>query len=336
MVFLSIVIPVYNAEKYLETCFDSIRMQDFPDYEVIIIDDGSTDGSGALCDRYAQSDSRVRVFHVENGGASRARNLGFAKAGGKYIYCIDNDDCLTDAAYFSAIYSYLSENEVDILQTGARYTSDIPGSSEIVMDYRDLPSFSGAAADPYVDWFVKSQKYESSCWTKIIRTDFLRENSLYFDEGLVVEDFDWNMRFLPLIQSYGVLRTAAYCHVFRQGSITASQGAKQFRLCMDQLETMKRYAAYYKTCGCSETLRRAVLSFIAYQYYITIGHAHTLDKEYSRQLVKHLKDNRYIIDFSQGKRQRALQTIYKLFGFRVLCTAVSYYFNHFRKRTRKK
>lgn len=82
---ISVIVPVYNTEKYLHRCVDSILAQTFTDFELLLIDDGSTDSSGAICDEYAQKDSRVRVFHKENGGASSARNLGLDNATGEWI-----------------------------------------------------------------------------------------------------------------------------------------------------------------------------------------------------------------------------------------------------------
>ena len=84
MPLVSIVIPVYNVAPYLQTCIESIRSQDFTDFELLLVDDGSTDGSGGICDRIAGEDSRIRVFHKENGGVSSARNLGMLHANGAF------------------------------------------------------------------------------------------------------------------------------------------------------------------------------------------------------------------------------------------------------------
>lgn len=91
---VSIIVPVYKVEKYLPQCIDSLLAQTYPDFEVLLIDDGSPDNSGAICDEYAARDSRIRVFHKENGGVSSARNLGLDKAEGDWVAFIDSDDCL--------------------------------------------------------------------------------------------------------------------------------------------------------------------------------------------------------------------------------------------------
>lgn len=101
---VSIIIPVYNVEKYLPECLESIIAQDFPDFECLLVDDGSTDGSGALCDSYAAQDSRFRVFHQQNMGVSAARNRGIAEATGEWISFVDSDDWL-DCSYLSDLLS---------------------------------------------------------------------------------------------------------------------------------------------------------------------------------------------------------------------------------------
>lgn len=92
MVKISIIVPVYNSSRYLEKCFDSIRDQTYTDFEVIVINDGSTDCSGEICDKYAELDNRFKIIHKENGGVSKARNIGIDNANGEYITFIDSDD----------------------------------------------------------------------------------------------------------------------------------------------------------------------------------------------------------------------------------------------------
>ena len=92
---ISVIVPVYNTEKYLDRCIQSILAQTYTDFELLLIDDGSTDLSGEICDKYAEQDSRVKVFHKENGGVSSARNLGLDKANGDWVTFVDADDWVT-------------------------------------------------------------------------------------------------------------------------------------------------------------------------------------------------------------------------------------------------
>ena len=94
MIKISVIVPVYNVEKYLPRCIDSILNQTFTDFELILVDDGSTDNSGQICDTYAEKDSRVKVVHKKNGGVSKARNVGLDNVLGKYITFCDSDNSI--------------------------------------------------------------------------------------------------------------------------------------------------------------------------------------------------------------------------------------------------
>lgn len=102
---ISVIVPVYNTEKYLGECVQSILNQIFTDFELLLIDDGSTDQSGAICDTYALQDKRVKVFHKENGGVSSARNMGLDEARGEWIVFVDSDDWVANS-YFSELLSF--------------------------------------------------------------------------------------------------------------------------------------------------------------------------------------------------------------------------------------
>lgn len=114
---LSIIVPVYKVEQYLPACIDSIRAQTFTDWELILVDDGSPDGSGAICDRYATQDSRIKVIHKPNGGVSAARNDALDIARGRYITFVDSDDCIDiPTTFYDNIGILETRPEVDIVQ----------------------------------------------------------------------------------------------------------------------------------------------------------------------------------------------------------------------------
>lgn len=114
MPFLSVIVPVYNVKPYLTACLDSILAQTFTDFEVLLVDDGSTDGSSALCDEYAGRDSRIRCFHKENGGHMSARQEGFRNASGTYIAFVDSDDWI-DPAMYGRMCTAARESDADVV-----------------------------------------------------------------------------------------------------------------------------------------------------------------------------------------------------------------------------
>ena len=176
---ISVIVPVYNVEKYLRRCVDSILAQTFTDFEVLLIDDGSKDSSGSICDEYAEKDSRVSVFHKENGGVSSARNLGLYNAKGTWICFVDSDDIISK--YYLQMFEFaVNNNDVYIAASG--YTNnmdDFPRENEltnlIVVNTKDfldrVLSFDGYGGDGYL-------------WNKIFNKDLIRSLKLSFDTDI--------------------------------------------------------------------------------------------------------------------------------------------------------
>lgn len=119
---ISVIVPVYNTEQYLPRCIESILSQSFTDFELLLIDDGSTDGSGKICDAYAEKDNRIRVFHKENGGVSSARNMGLDEAKGEWVYFVDSDDELLHDG-LQVLFDNTNK-EVDVVLAGFEEVSE--------------------------------------------------------------------------------------------------------------------------------------------------------------------------------------------------------------------
>ena len=119
----SVIVPIYNVEKYLRRCIDSVLAQSFGDYELILVDDGSPDNCPAICDEYAEGDARIKVIHKENGGLVSARQAGIKEAVGDYVFHLDGDDALCDDALESA-YSIIHEMAPDIVSFSYRRCID--------------------------------------------------------------------------------------------------------------------------------------------------------------------------------------------------------------------
>ena len=334
--FLSIVIPVYNTEKYLRECFESIRMQEFQDYEVIVIDDGSTDGSPLICDEYAQEDERVHVFHIPNGGASRARNLGFQYATGEYIYCLDCDDYFNDNQYFGKIHRSLKEKAVDILQTGATYIT-IPGNQvKKILEFSGKNNVDVKQPADTLEWLIKNKKYEVSCWTKVIRRAFLIENKAFFDENLLIEDVDWNMRFIPQIETYNLLNCSSYVHVYREGSITSSGGERDYRICSDYISTLDRWCGFWNAYDGDKKLKMSMLSYLCYQFFVILGKSTILKSDQQKEIAKRLKKIDFITNYAIERKQKYMKTLYKSGGYKIAAIVLGIYYKKFRTRVRRK
>src|SRR5690554_1194436 len=135
--YLSVVIPVYNANEYLHACINSILLQNYKDYELILINDGSTDNSGEICDDYAERYESISVYHIENKGVANARNFGIKKSKGEYIHFVDSDDKLEPNMYLDYI-KILRNNNYDIISSGTNVYNQSNQSNKLLCYSREL------------------------------------------------------------------------------------------------------------------------------------------------------------------------------------------------------
>lgn len=175
---ISVIVPVYNTEKYLNRCINSILAQTFIDFELLLVDDGASDHSGIICDEYITVDSRVRVFHKPNGGVSSARNLGLLNMRGEWVTFVDSDDSLPKDALMRLMSKATAS--ADIVMGDFEYT--IKGD----VTYCCLPAYK--SRNQYLESYVASDWI--MVWACIIKADIFRRNNILFPEGLAYsEDF---------------------------------------------------------------------------------------------------------------------------------------------------
>lgn len=208
MIKISIIIPVYNIEEYIAACLDSAIGQDFDGFEVIVVDDGSTDNSGKICDGYARDN--VRIYHKENGGLSDARNFGLSKARGKYILFVDGDDTITHNAC-SELYSDAEKNGADTVIG----TASLARASAAAARYERIARENFSLHTPYtgkeyLTGCLKGGALRVEVWRTLYRRDFLTENNLLFKKGIMHEDEEFTPRALLAAKSVVLTDLAFY------------------------------------------------------------------------------------------------------------------------------
>jgi glycosyltransferase len=179
---ISVIVPVYNTEKYLRRCVDSILAQTYTDFELLLIDDGSTDGSPAICDEYAALDSRVRVFHKPNGGVSSARNLGLDHARGEWITFCDADDYVYPE--WLQNYDIESVTDADLINQGAKSNADIFRDANPVSELSF--SFYGPPSE-FIEESTQNGLF-GYLWIKCFRNDIIKERQIRFDTGVKFQE----------------------------------------------------------------------------------------------------------------------------------------------------
>lgn len=239
---VSIIVPVYNAQDYLSRCLDSIIAQEYTDFELIIVDDGSTDGSGSICDDYARRDPRVAVIHKENSGVSDSRNTALQRARGTYIQFLDSDDWMTPDA-------------TKLLVRSARHS----GSDLVIADfYRVVGDSLSHKGDIEREGLLTREEFANEMmenpadfyygvlWNKLYKNEIIKEHQLRMDPDISwCEDFLFNLEYLRHCRSVYALHAPIYYYVKRKGSLV-DQGWSFSNTIRMKLNVFDYYKQFYK------------------------------------------------------------------------------------------
>ena len=178
---ISVIVPVYNVEQYLRRCIDSILSQTFSDFELLLIDDGSKDKSGDICDEYAAKDARIRVFHKVNGGVSSARNLGLVKANGEFIFFVDSDDYLDNTHLEN--YSKDIDN-FDLIFQGYKLVDETTGKILEKKTFHEIETLDFESSMNVMEQIFSIGNFFGPTWNKIFRASIISENEIKFKEDV--------------------------------------------------------------------------------------------------------------------------------------------------------
>lgn len=229
---ISVIIPVYNVEEYLRECVDSVLCQTYGNFEILLVDDGSTDSSGEICDEYLEKDERITVIHQKNGGLSAARNAGLSEANGYYIYFLDSDD-------------YIDEKTLGILLEIAE-----KDNSDIV--FFDAISFADTDDFTVKQNYIRKNKYQTDCGIDVfgkmtenkefhsavpllfISRKFLKNTNISFIPDIIYEDMVFTYQLFCKASTVSQCTDALYHRRYRKNSImTSSKSKKHFTSCVE-------------------------------------------------------------------------------------------------------
>lgn len=296
---ISIIVPVYNIKEYIGRCVDSILAQTWENLEVLLVDDGSTDGTGELLDKLWEKDDRIRVFHKKNGGSSSARNLGIREAKGKYLGFVDSDDYVEPFMY-ERLYLALQETGMPIAQGGRR---------EIDEQGSDLPDICIPPKEELIydsETFLREllqHKGDCSFCTKLIDKRLFESHK--FPEGKLNEDFYLLVQMLPEIDGIVSVPERVYIVFYKSGSNTRMDSAGKFSGgkfsegkftsvygdCVDNADMVtelvkKRYPRLEKTA-----MRFGLYQRLEYLLHIPIKDMKKTNRQYA-DIVRYLQRNR--------------------------------------------
>lgn len=330
--YISIIVPVYNIEKYLEECVDSILRQKIDDIEIILVDDGSTDMSGEICDKYSERNQNVYVVHKKNGGLSDARNTGMHKALGEYILFVDGDDYIGDHALACLIKESLRQKKPDVMFLKA-YKVFENGNKEQLDDSLEPGRIIGKNKIEVLSYLASLNKYPASACTKLVSRKFLENHNLFFEFGKKSEDYDWTRRLLFAAERFGTADIDYYYYrQFRLNSISNTQRYENFKDIADVLDLWIKDAEQL-----SKEEKKILLSFGAYVYKILLTVYFNIKKNADKNEliygVNWLKKNKYLLNYRNDKQVRLTRAMVKIAGVSITSDLLGIYM--YLKRRRK-
>lgn len=330
---LSIIIPVYNVEKYLHQCIDSVISQTFTDWELLLVDDGTPDNSGAICDQYANIDSRIKVFHKANGGVSSARNLGLDNAKGEWVTFVDADDFISPTFIEALVTPTIDYTDLDLVHGGCTNWKDgaPAGINQLYEDY------IGTDSD-----FV-FEKFRGLTVSKLFRLENVNHWSdglpLRFDEEMkIAEDMAFTLDYLLTVKKYAFVSEVSY--YYRIDNFQSATKQKQKRNYQDELHSYKHlysstksYIDKHKLEKQSSLLRLSQRGNQLYYLCESICEEYKSVKENVWHYTNDLDANeRYMIKFCKcGKLQIIISQFARLHLYYIFFTIIHIYIRLVRK-----
>lgn len=290
---VTIIVPVYNIIEYLRRCVDSITSQTYRELEIILVDDGSTDGSGALCDELAIADSRIRVIHQPNGGSSNARNHGIREARGEYIGFVDSDDYIDDC-FVEKMMEAISTYNVKMAQI-SRDEIDENGNKRPDVCIPPTETIMITAHDQMRELLM--HRGDCSFCTRLTHRSLFELDSkeqVLFPEGKLNEDFLLLIQMLPKVESYVILPQQAYHVFYRIGSNSRRKSAEDFSRVFSDIVDNADYAQELVAQDYPDLMevakRFALFQRLDYMLHIPISQMNK-GNEFYQNVVRYLRSN---------------------------------------------
>lgn len=322
--FFSVIIPIYNVEQYLCECVDSVLRQSFSDIEVILVDDGSPDNCGAICDDYQKRDPRIRCVHKPNGGLSDARNAGIRIARGEYLLFLDSDDYWDDPEALRQLRTDLEASrtpaDIGIFQAKLLYPdgSMQPDQGVFSEDFRDMEP------EESLRYLSQNGLLVGSACSKAVRRSFLFAHDLFFKVGIKSEDIDWILRVANCLPKY--IYSDQFFYIYRKGretSITSNVDLDYLRSFADMLEGF----ASYPWCG--DTARDCLMGYVAYEFTILMAKATNLPASPGKKaLLKRIRTMASILDYDIHPKVRKVNMVRRILGVSATMHLLGLYLKH--------
>lgn len=251
----SIVIPVYNVKEYLKKCLDSILNQTYQNFELIVVDDGSTDESKDICDEYVKKDDRIKVFHKKNGGLSDARNYGVKHTDGDYLLFIDSDDYI-EKLLLDKLNKCLLSSKVDIIRFGLNIVDE---NYQLKYESIEIECID-EKPNNLIDKLISTKFLEPACFY-CYNLDFFKKNKFKYEKGKIHEDYGLTPLILCKANSMSWINYNAYNYLQRSGSIVNTNDDKKNR--QKASDMLFHYDNFLSKCDFNNIMYKKMLCYLS-------------------------------------------------------------------------
>lgn len=301
---ISIIVAIYNVDKYLDKCIESIVSQKYKDIEVILVDDGSLDASPTICDNWAKKDKRIKVIHKKNGGVSSARNAGMKIAKGEYITFVDGDDFISPS--FSDAIDYVDHSEFVccsyrfVKNKNSWIISPINNGTEVAID-------DGISIDV-------SCGVNNSIWNKFYLRSIIKSNKICFDESLVItEDLKFNIDYFLVVKNFKFVNIPYYNYVENPHSVMSNVSYAKIENCLNVCEYAIGQLSYLEDTNAKKFIKK----LISQNLLSVLKRASIYSKEENTVLQSRLKKVKKYISYGDTFIKKMVVLTTKVFGISV-------------------
>lgn len=321
MPLFSIIVPVYNVEKYINKCVDSVLNQTFTDFELILVDDGSPDGCPAICDEYAKKDPRVKVVHKENGGLSDARNAGLDKCAGKYVIFLDSDDFWNDDNALNLLYEK-AKNNYDIIMFGCTLFFPSNGQQHISQNGYKTDLIENSSKTEVLHYLFSAKMIPGGACIFAFKAATQKQYAIKFKTGICSEDYDFVIDIFLKSNSFSAVNNAFYMYrKGRENSITASSFDKTAD---GVIYTIEKWRAEAQKTN-DETIKKDLLNYLAFIYctsLVSLGRMQPADRV---KYTKKLKGYESILKYGYWKKVKLIRLFVKTAGIKLTAVLLKKY-----------